>query len=92
MAGVQVFVISALRAVVEMLGLCLIGQGILHLLAGSRRQQNAIYRFFDLLTRPPRQVVAFLLPSWVPEVLVGAVALVLLFILWIGLAWLRKWL
>ena len=60
----QVFVISAVRAVVEMLGLCLIGQGILYLLAGSRRRQNAIYRFFDLLTRPPRQVVAFLLP-WI---------------------------
>ena len=88
----QVFVISALRAVVEMLGLCLIGQGVLYLLAGSRRQQNAIYRFFDLLTRPPRQVASFLLPSRVPEVFVGAVALVLLFILWIGLAWLRKWL
>ena len=86
----QVFVISALRAVVEMLGLCLIGQGILYLLAGSRRQQNAIYRFFDLLTRPPRQVAAFLLPHGVSELLVGLLALVLLFMLWIGLAWLRK--
>ena len=86
----QVFVISALRAVVEMLGLCLIGQGILYLLAGSRRQQNAIYRFFDLLTRPPRQVAAFLLPKEVSEKLVGVLALVLLFVLWIGLAWLRK--
>ena len=86
----QVFVISALRAVVEMLGLCLIGQGILYLLAGSRPQQNAIYRFFDLLTRPPRQVAAFLLPRGVSEKLVGVLALVLLFVLWIGLAWLRK--
>ena len=86
----QVFLISALRAVVEMLGLCLIGQGILYLLAGSRRQQNAIYRFLDLLTRPPRQVAAFLLPRGVSEMLVGLLALVLLFMLWIGLAWLRK--
>ncbi len=86
----QVFVISALRAVVEMLGLCLIGQGVLHLLAGSRRQQNAIYRFFDLLTRPPRQLAAFLLPRGAPEMLVGLLALMLLFMLWIGLAWLRK--
>ena len=86
----QVFVISALRAVVEMLGLCLIGQGILYLLAGSRRRHNAIYRFFDLLTRPPRQVAAYLLPRGVSEKLVGVLALVLLFVLWIGLAWLRK--
>ena len=86
----QVFLISAVRALVEMLGLCLIGQGVLYLLAGSRRQQNAIYRFFDLLTRPPRQVAACLLPRGVSEMLVGLLALVLLFMLWIGLAWLRK--
>ena len=86
----QVFVISALRAVVEMLGLCLIGQGMLYLLAGSGRRQNAIYRFFDLLTRPPRQAAALLLPRGTPGMLVGLLALVLLFMLWIGLAWLRK--
>ena len=85
-----VFVISALRAVVEMLGLCLIGQGILYLLAGSRRQKNAVYRFFDLLTRPPRQAAAFLLPRGASGFLVGLLALGLLFMLWIGLAWLRK--
>ncbi|MCW5582009.1 MAG: hypothetical protein KIS72_11770 [Luteimonas sp.] len=86
----QVFVISALRAVVEMLGLCLIGQGVLHLLAGSRRRQNAIYRLFELLTRPPRQVAALLLPRGASKMVVGALALMLLFMLWIGLAWLRK--
>ena len=86
----QVFAISALRAVVEMIGLCLIGQGVLYLLAGSRRQQNAIYRFFDLLTRPPLQLAALLLPRGAPEMLVGLLALMLLFMLWIGLAWLRK--
>ena len=77
------FLISALRAIVEMLGLCLIGQGVLYLLTGSRRQQNAIYRFFDLLTRPPRQFVALFLLRSVSGLLV-------LFTLWIGLAWLRK--
>ena len=73
-----------------MLGLCLIGQGVLYLLAGSRRRQNAIYRFFDLLTRPPLHLAALLLPRGAPEMLVGLLALMLLFMLWIGLAWLRK--
>ncbi|MBL8419004.1 MAG: hypothetical protein JNK92_00040 [Dechloromonas sp.] len=85
-----VFLISALRAIVEMLGLCLMGQGVLYLLTGSRRQQNAIYRFFDLVTRPPRQFVALFLPRSVPGVLVGLLSFVLLSMLWIGLAWLRK--
>ena len=85
-----VFLISALRAIVEMLGLCLMGQGVLYLLTGSRRQQNAIYRFFDLLTRPPRQFVALFLLRSVSGLLVGLLSFVLLFTLWIGLAWLRK--
>lgn len=67
-ARMLVFMIGALRAIVEMLGLCLIGQGLLYLLAGERRQQNAIYRFFELLTRPPRQLALFLLPKGLPEV------------------------
>ena len=86
------FVIGALRAIVEMLGLCLIGQGFLHLLAGERRQQNAIYRFFDLLTRPPRRLTALLLPKRASHSLVGLLTFMLLFALWIGLAWLRKFL
>ncbi|MBK8890323.1 MAG: hypothetical protein IPN75_07890 [Dechloromonas sp.] len=85
-----VFLISALRAIVEMLGLCLMGQGVLYLLTGSRRQQNAIYRFFDLVTRPPRQFVALFLPRSVSGMLVGLLSFVLLLMLWIGLAWLRK--
>lgn len=87
-----VFVIGALRAIIEMLGLCLIGQGFLHLLAGERRQQNAIYRFFDLVTRPPRQLTALLLPKGSSGSTVGLLAFILLFVLWVGLAWLRKFL
>jgi len=86
------FLIGALRAIVEMLGLCLIGQGVLYLLAGQRRQQNAIYRFFDLLTCPPRRVAAMLLPKRASGTVVGVTTLLVLFILWIGLAWLRKFL
>jgi len=87
---VHVFLIGALRAVIEMLGLCLIGQGVLYLLTGKQRQQNAIYRFFDLLTRPPRRLTASLLPKKAASSLVGMLTLLLLFTLWIGLAWLRK--
>ena len=87
-----VFMIGALRAIVEMLGLCLIGQGFLHLLVGERRQQNAIYRFFDLLTRPPLRIAAMLLPKRCSQSAAGLLAFSLLFTLWIGLAWLRKFL
>ena len=86
------FPIGALRAIIEMLGLCLIGQGVLYLLAGRHRQENVIYRLFDLLTAPPRRVAAMLLPKHASGRAAAILAFLLLFIIWIGLAWLRKFL
>lgn len=86
----SLFVISAMRALVEMLGLCLLAQGLLYLLAGQRRAGNAIYRFFALLTDPPRRLVARLLPAKTGAMTVGVISFVLLFLLWIGLALARK--
>lgn len=83
------FLISAARAVIEMLGLCLIGQGVLHILAGRRRESNRIYQFFDLVTRAPRQLVAVILPGFSGKA-VGIVCFVILLLIWIGLAFLRK--
>jgi len=82
--------LSALRAVVEMVGLCAIGQGVLYVLAGSRRADNAIYRLFDLVTAPPRRLVRRLLPGGLGERASGPLSALLLFVLWIGLAWLKK--
>ena len=84
------FGISALRAVVEMLGLCLIGQAFLHILCGAARERNAIYRFFDLLTRPPRQLIAGLLRQPLASPFTAIATWLVLFALWIGLAWLRN--
>lgn len=86
----MVSLISAVRAIVEMLGLCLIGQAVLYLLAGSGRQRNPVYQLFSLLTAPPRRLVAALLPSAAGQRTVGIICFVLLLILWLGLAFIRK--
>lgn len=86
------FAIGALRAIVEMLGLCLIAQGVLHVVAGRARQANSIYQFFALLTRAPRRFVAHLLPQGSSGLLIGIVSFIALFAIWIGLAVLRKFL
>lgn len=85
-----IFFISALRSIVEFLGLCLLGQATLYLLAGERRQQNAIYRFFALLTRGPQQFVSWIFLGKLSAALSGAICFLILFIFWIALAWLRK--
>ena len=57
--------LSALRAVVELVGLCAIGQGVLYVLAGSHRADNVIYRLFALVTAPPRNLAPPLAAGWV---------------------------
>ncbi len=84
------FLISAARATVEMLGLCLVGQGMLYLIAGRNRGSNRIYQLFDLITRPPRQLIARLLPGSPGGLAVGMLTFVVLLLLWIGLAFMRK--
>jgi hypothetical protein len=83
------FLISALRAVIEMLGLCLIGQGVLHVLAGRRRESNRIYQLFDLITRPPKRAITLAMPGASGKT-VGLACFVVLLLLWLGLAYLRK--
>ena len=85
-----IYGISALRAVIEMLGLCLIGQAVLYVLCGALRERNVIYRFFDLLTRPPRQLISWLIRRPLASPATAGFTLLVLFILWIALAWLRN--
>jgi hypothetical protein len=87
---VSFFLISAARAIIEMLGLCLLGQGMLYILAGHRRANNRIYQLFDLLTKAPRRLVAALLPHDSSQVVIGVISFVLLLLLWLGLAFIRK--
>ena len=83
------FIISTLRAIIEMLGLCLLGQGLLYLIAGQHRHKNPIYQFFALITRRPQQLFSRLLPGTTPQPLAAAILLIVLCALWIALAWLR---
>jgi hypothetical protein len=89
---VSLFLVSALRAIVEMLGLCLLGQGMLHVLAGQNRSDNRIYQLFALITAPPRRMVAILLPRTTNPRLIGIITFVIVLILWLGLAFVRKFL
>ena len=90
MPEMLIFCISALRAIIEMLGLCLIGQALMYVLAGQNRNNNPIYQFFALMTRRPQQLVGQLLPARTSSRIIGTACFLLLFSLWISLAWLRK--
>ena len=85
------FLISAIRAITEMLLLCLLAQGMLYLIAGSHRAENPVYRFFTLITRGPQQWLSCLLPASHRDGVFGVgLTFLLLLFLWLGLAALRK--
>lgn len=84
------FLISALRAIVEMLGLCLLAQGVLYLLAGQGRYRNPVYQFFALIGRGPQNLLARYLPAGIAPHSLALLTFLLLLALWIGLAILRK--
>jgi hypothetical protein len=79
-------VVSVLRALVEVAGYFLLAQGLLHLISGSRRERNPIYRLFKLLTSPVIRIARAVTPKAVLDRHVPFVAFFLLFWIWIGLA------
>lgn len=52
--GLWLFLISAVRAVIELSMWCLLGQWVLYLIAGHVRQRNAVYCLLRLMTGPWR--------------------------------------
>lgn len=83
------YAVSAVRAMVEVAMFCLLGQGVLALLAGPSRDSNPIYRLFELITRPVIQGLRALLPAAFPERRLSFLAFFLLLVLWLLLAWLK---
>lgn len=88
--GMLSFCLGALRAIVEMLGYCLLGQAFLYILAGRQRAGNPVYQLLSLITRPPRRLCARFMPADSSGPLVGSLCFAVLVVLWFGLAWARK--
>ena len=86
----ELLVLGVLRALVEVSLLFLLGQGLLALLAGSRRHTNTIYQLFVIVTKPVLKIVRKISPPQVIEKHLPFVAFFVLFWCWIGLAYLKK--
>jgi hypothetical protein len=86
----ELLILGVLRALVEVALLFLLGQGLLALLAGSRRHTNTIYQLFVIITKPVLKMVRMISPPQVIDKHLPFVAFFLLFWCWIGLAYLKK--
>lgn len=92
MLQTELLLIGVLRALVEVALLSLLGQGVVALLAGSRRATNPIYMLFAIITKPAIAAARWLTPKLVLDKHIPFVAFFLLFWLWIFLAWARQFL
>ena len=78
-------VIVILKALTEVAGVALLGQGVLWVIAGSKRDKNVVYNLFKSITSPVTRVTRAITPRIVIDAHIGLVAFFLLVVLWLAL-------
>ena len=90
MSHPELLILGILRALVEVAGLFLLGQGLLAVLAGNRRHTNTMYKLFLIVTGPVVKAARFFTPRQIIDKHVPFIAFAVLFWLWIALNWLKR--
>jgi len=78
----MLMLLDILKAVLEVAGLALLGQGLLFLFAGSKRQGNVVYQGLSVVTRPVLRLTRFVTPRVVLDRHLGLVAFLLVALAW----------
>jgi uncharacterized protein YggT (Ycf19 family) len=78
-------VVVVLKGLVEFAGLLILGQGLVFLMSFGKHEQNPVYRAMAFLTSPITRVVRRITPAFVVDRHVPAVALFILFWIWVAL-------
>jgi hypothetical protein len=78
-------IIVILKALTEIAGVAFLGQGVLWVIAGSRREQNQVYKLFQLLTSPVTRVTRMITPRVIIDAHIGLVSFFFLVVLWLAL-------
>ena len=81
--------IVVLKALTEVAGLALLGQGILFLLAGASREQNVFYRVIQTITGPIIRFTRLITPRFVSDRHIGLAAFFLVAGIWLALTILK---
>jgi hypothetical protein len=78
-------IIVILKALTEVAGVAFLGQGVLWVIAGAKRDQNLVYKLFKTLTSPVTRVTRAITPRIIIDAHIGLVAFFLLLVLWVAL-------
>src|SRR5512139_1030675 len=82
-------VIVILKALTEVAGVALLGQGVLWVIAGAKRDKNLFYNLFKSVTSPVTRMTRAITPRIIIDAHIGLVAFFLLLVLWVGLTALK---
>jgi hypothetical protein len=80
----MLLLLSIIKALCEILGLALAGQGVLWVFAGRNRENNFVYKLFASVTRPVMWIARRIMPKVVLDRHIWMVAVLLVFVLWIS--------
>ncbi len=87
------FLLRAAKAIVEVAGFAYLGQGLVALFAGAKRDTNVVYQIFRIVTGPVTRATRFIAPKFIPDRHIPFVAFGLLLWMWmfllVGLARLK---
>lgn len=83
----ELLIVTVVKALVELAGFFLLGQGLLYLLAGKKREQNLAYQILCVLTGPVTRLVRRITPKAVVDRHIPLVAFLILFWIWVLMSW-----
>ncbi len=81
--------VTTIKLIAEIALLALLGQWVLGLLAGAKREQNLFYQILQIIGRPFVTIARLLTPKLVLDRHVPLVAFLLLLFVWLGVTILR---
>jgi len=85
MLSTEFFIVSTLKALVEIAAMALFAQGLIGLLSGKAKQENFVYRLFQVVTAPIYKVTRTLTPRFIADQHIGLAGFFIMFWLWIAL-------
>ena len=83
----ELFLVIILKALTELGGLLLFGQGVLFIVARENREANWVYRVFRALTSPVVKAIRYFTPKLIVDRHVPFVAFLILFWIWLALVY-----
>jgi hypothetical protein len=81
----MLLLVMILKAMTEIALCAFLGQGILYLFAGAKRDSNFAYTTFKMLTSPVTKVTRFIAPRFILDQHIGFLAFFLLMVAWVAL-------